>query len=84
MDKSPIIYEWECPICGLTRVGLTYRAPIPVDDQARNAIEGHVRQASGLGHGEGGEFPLGFTSVKITEYIQIKKQFGSRATEGKG
>ena len=84
MAQSPIVYEWECPICGITRVGLTFRARAPVEDQARTAIEGHVRQTDGNGHGRAGEFPAGFTSVEIAEYVRFKEQFGSRATEGTG
>lgn len=82
MAQSPIVYEWECPICGITRVGLTYRATTPVEDLARNAIEGHVRQTGGNGHGEEGAFPSGFNSAELAGYVRFREQFGSRSIEG--
>ena len=84
MAENPTVYEWECPICRLTRVGLSYRAPAPVEDQACTAIEAHVRQSTGRGHGEEGKFPPGFTFVEITEYVRFQEQGGSRVPEGKG
>ena len=84
MAQSPIVYEWECPVCGITRVGLTFRARTPVEDQARNAIDGHVRQTVGNGHGGAGELPPGFDAVEIAEHVRLKERFGRRATERTG
>ena len=78
MAQSPIMYEWECPICGITRISLTHSTISPAEDEAKGAISGHVRQTTGIGHGERGELPAGFNDVEIADYVRFKERFGGR------
>lgn len=82
MVQGPTIYDWECPICGTTRTGLTHGRGAPVEDEARNAIIGHVRQTLGDGHGEEGEVPPGFDEVDIADSVRYREEFGGRTAPG--
>ena len=78
MAQSPMVYEWECPVCGITRMGLTYDARTSAAEQTKNAIASHVRQLTGDGHGEEGELPPGFDEVVIADYVRFKERFGGQ------
>ena len=78
MAQSPIVYEWTCPVCGITGMRSTHSTISPVEDGAMNAIAGHVRQAAGNGHGEEGELPARLVDLEISDYVRFKERFGGR------
>ena len=78
MAQSPVMYEWECPICGITRISSTHSTISPVEDEAKEAISGHVRQTAGNGHGAVGELPSRIDDVEISDYVRFKERFGGR------
>lgn len=84
MAGNPVTYEWECPLCGKTSIGLSHGRGAPVANEAENAILSHVQRTGGDGHGEEGELPGGFDAVALTENVRFKEQYGSQASEGAG
>ena len=84
MAQTPVTYEWECPLCGKTSIGLSHGRGTYVANQAENAIVGHVRMTVDDSHGEEGELPRGFDAVALTENVRFKERFGSQASEGTG
>lgn len=79
MAGNPTTYEWECPICGERRVGLSHGRDSPVVEEAENAILGHVRRTVGNGHGEEGEIPPGSDAATIADNVQFRERFGGQA-----
>ena len=84
MVQNAVTYEWECPLCGKTSIGLSHARGTPVANEAENAILSHVQRTGDDGHGEEGELPRGFDAVTLTENVRFKEQFGSQASEGTG
>ena len=78
MAQSPIVYEWKCPVCGVTGTSSTHSTVSSVEDEAMNAISDHVRQAAGNGHGEKGELPARLVDVEISDYVRFNERFGGR------
>lgn len=78
MAHNPITYEWECPLCGRTGIGLSHGRGTPVADEAENALVTHVRGTGDTGHGKEGELPAGFDAVALTENVRFKDRYGSR------
>lgn len=82
MAQSPIMYEWECPICGATRISMTHCTTSPIADEAEAAIVSHVEQTAGNGHGEAGEIPPAVDEAELTDFIWFKERFGGQAAPG--
>ena len=79
MAQSPIVYEWKCPVCGITGMSSTHSTISPVEEEATHAIAGHVRQAAGNGHGAEGELPARLVDLELSDYVRFKERFGGRA-----
>jgi len=59
-------YRWECPICGVSRLGV-YDATDGY--RALNALRTHIRSTDGCGHGPTHEFPAGLDPETLTDAV---------------
>ena len=59
-------YRWECPICGMSRLGVYAAAD---GYRALNALRTHIRSTDGCGHGSTHELPADLDSETLTDWI---------------
>lgn len=78
MGHGSITYEWQCPLCGETGIGLSHGRGTPVADEAENALVTHVRGTDGDGHGKADELPAGFDPEALADNVRFKDRFGGR------
>lgn len=84
MADDVIVYQWECPVCGIKRMCLSHEPRSIVLDHAENAIRTHVRFTDGGGHGDQGTVPSGLESMEVVDYVHFTEAIGGRTTAGSG
>lgn len=72
------VYRWTCPICGQASQGITSGESMSGEQEARNALLGHLRSTAGDRHGETGELPTGVDVQSVLDHVTFYEEIGEQ------